>query len=1044
MKKLFDKVGKKRETNSLVGKVVLVGQFSVKVEALIGEGGFATIYRCVDIKSGHTFALKHLRLGADGEAIKEVQQEAKTMARLKGHPNILRLHAVAFAGPKGGETDGFMLLDLCPLTLLEVMQRANFALDDFLVYEVFQDVVWAVAHMHKCNPPLAHRDLKAENVLKNGEGRWVICDFGSSTARAQVYDTPAEIAMEEENIRRTTTPAYRAPEMWDLYSRQRIDTAVDVWALGVLLYVLAFGKLPFQGDSKLSILYGKYDMPPGRPAAMRSLIQDMLQVNPKDRPDIFQVISKLDVLRNVLSADGDLPPPPPPPQALLPQPQPLVPGPHPHPHPHAHPHPHPHPQQQAPSAAPLPYPAQHPPTTPIHHAPVGPQAPHPGGQIPHPQHPQAPVPGPGAGPPPHPQQQQPYNGLSAHVPAHMQPQPPALPHHAAHLQQQQPLQVHQPHPSPYPAVQHGPQQQLYPPLPHQQQQQQQQQQPPQAPGSQGPGAAGSGSAVPGQPRPAGAGAPPALRVPSRQDSFSPNWAAAPAAAAAAPQQQRPSQPSTPQQAPVPGSPAVPQVVNLMDAAIQEPVPPAAPPVAATAAAAAVASDASPLGAGWDGGFQNGTASRSAEAPSAPASSSTAHSRSVQLHPHKRTGSHSELPRAGVPAAAAASSPGAHATVGFGDDNVDWGDQPAFVTSGSQVHSQQFDSSELAWGDSLPTPSLSSATGGAAAAAATSPAAIATNAAGMPPAPQPAAFPHSSANSTTSQSSHAATGPSPPTASAPSASSMTAPLPPDTARVASVSAAAVAPPPEAAAAAAAAAASASSGSAPRPAAAPEAVVVPASAAAPSAAAAVAAAGAQPAPAGPSEFATTGGSAEVVDGLRVQVQRLMSANGHLDGRVRQLEGVVASQGAVIQRLASELRALMQLHQQQQQQQQPQQHPQQDGYKLQRPQQEPPLSPRPQQQQPITAAPVQRPGSGAAQTACWAPRPPARGAGFAAASADVEDAPGRGGCGGHDGGAPGSPGRALAPMGFEAEPWVSLEEPSRPSGSAIYPPIRYEDLA
>ncbi len=50
-------------------------------------------------------------------------------------------------------------------------------------------------------------------MLKNGEGRWVICDFGSSTSRAQVYDTAAEIAAEEEVIRRTTTPAYRSPEV---------------------------------------------------------------------------------------------------------------------------------------------------------------------------------------------------------------------------------------------------------------------------------------------------------------------------------------------------------------------------------------------------------------------------------------------------------------------------------------------------------------------------------------------------------------------------------------------------------------------------------------------------------------------------------------------------------------------------------------------------------------------------------------------------------------------------------------------------------------
>ncbi|KAG2493277.1 hypothetical protein HYH03_008414 [Edaphochlamys debaryana] len=305
MKKLLDKVGKRDKKDAgLVGKVVMVGQYSVRVEAIVGEGGFATIYRCTDVRTGQTFALKHMRLAAEPEAIREVQMEAKTMAKLKGHPNILKMHAVAFAGPPGAETDGFFLLDFCPVTLLEVMQRNNFVLDDYLVYEVFQDVAWAVAHMHKCNPPLAHRDLKAENVLKNSEGRWVICDFGSSTSRAQVYETQAEIAIEEENIRRTTTPAYRAPEMWDLYARQRIDTAVDVWALGVLLYVLAFGKLPFQGDSKLSILYGKYDMPPGRPPAMRALIQDMLQVNPADRPDVFQVISRLDVLRNALSGEG--------------------------------------------------------------------------------------------------------------------------------------------------------------------------------------------------------------------------------------------------------------------------------------------------------------------------------------------------------------------------------------------------------------------------------------------------------------------------------------------------------------------------------------------------------------------------------------------------------------------------------------------------------------------------------------------------------------------------------------------------------------------
>ncbi len=76
--------GKKKDKDgSLAGKVVVVGPYSVRVETLVGEGGFATIYKAVDLKTGQTFALKHMRLAAEPDAIREVQHEAKTMARLK-------------------------------------------------------------------------------------------------------------------------------------------------------------------------------------------------------------------------------------------------------------------------------------------------------------------------------------------------------------------------------------------------------------------------------------------------------------------------------------------------------------------------------------------------------------------------------------------------------------------------------------------------------------------------------------------------------------------------------------------------------------------------------------------------------------------------------------------------------------------------------------------------------------------------------------------------------------------------------------------------
>lgn len=58
-------------------------------------------------------------------------------------------------------------------------------------------------------------------------------------------------------------------QMWDLYQRHLIDTKVDIWALGVLLFVLCYGRLPFTGDSKLQVINAKYEMPQTRAPQVR-------------------------------------------------------------------------------------------------------------------------------------------------------------------------------------------------------------------------------------------------------------------------------------------------------------------------------------------------------------------------------------------------------------------------------------------------------------------------------------------------------------------------------------------------------------------------------------------------------------------------------------------------------------------------------------------------------------------------------------------------------------------------------------------------------
>ncbi len=71
--------------------------------------------------------------------------------------------------------------------------------------------------------------MKAENVLLRLDNTWVLADFGSASRAAGVIEGSVAIMRAEDDIRRSTTPAYRAPEMWDLYAKEPIDYRVDLW-----------------------------------------------------------------------------------------------------------------------------------------------------------------------------------------------------------------------------------------------------------------------------------------------------------------------------------------------------------------------------------------------------------------------------------------------------------------------------------------------------------------------------------------------------------------------------------------------------------------------------------------------------------------------------------------------------------------------------------------------------------------------------------------------------------------------------------------------
>ncbi|XP_029020020.1 cyclin-G-associated kinase [Betta splendens] len=291
-----------RDQNDFVGQVVELGDMKLRIKRVIAEGGFAFVYEAQDMSSGKDYALKRL-LSNDEEKNKEIIQEVCFMKKLSGHPNIVQFCSAASISKEEsdtGQAEFLILTELCQGQLVDfikrVEQRAPLSCDTVL--KVFYQACRAVQHMHKQKPPITHRDLKIENLLISNQGTIKLCDFGSSTTVSHYPDyswSAQKRSMVEDEITRNTTPAYRTPEMIDLYSNFPINEKQDIWALGCILYLLCFKQHPFEDGAKLQIVNGKYTIPQNdvKYTVYQDLIRSMLKVNPEERLSITELVNQL-------------------------------------------------------------------------------------------------------------------------------------------------------------------------------------------------------------------------------------------------------------------------------------------------------------------------------------------------------------------------------------------------------------------------------------------------------------------------------------------------------------------------------------------------------------------------------------------------------------------------------------------------------------------------------------------------------------------------------------------------------------------------------
>ncbi|XP_026414529.1 probable serine/threonine-protein kinase DDB_G0276461 [Papaver somniferum] len=280
-----------KEQVGLEGRTVDIGNLKLNIRNVIAEGGFSSVYLARDVNQpSQQYALKHI-ICNDQELVNLVVKEISVMKSLKGHPNVVSLQAQTILD-MGRTKEALIVMEYCEKSLVSVLEsRGAVFFDEKSVLKIFRDVCNAVFAMHCQSPPIAHRDLKAENLLLGQDGAWKLCDFGSTSTNHKRFERPEEMGLEEDNIRKHTTPAYRAPEMWDLFRKELINEKVDIWALGCLLFRICYFKSVFDGESKLQILNGNYRIPemPKYSSSVTDLIKEMLQSSPDDRPDITQV-----------------------------------------------------------------------------------------------------------------------------------------------------------------------------------------------------------------------------------------------------------------------------------------------------------------------------------------------------------------------------------------------------------------------------------------------------------------------------------------------------------------------------------------------------------------------------------------------------------------------------------------------------------------------------------------------------------------------------------------------------------------------------------
>jgi beta-lactam-binding protein with PASTA domain/tRNA A-37 threonylcarbamoyl transferase component Bud32 len=254
----------------------------------IGSGGMAEVYLAKDQLLGRQVAVKvlHQRFVEDQEFVERFRREASSAASLS-HPNVVAIF-------DRGEWNGtyYIAMEYLPGRSLKTVVREHGPLDPPVAIDIVIQILHAARFAHRRG--IIHRDLKPQNVILDDEGRAKVTDFGIARAGASDMTLTGSIM---------GTAQYLSPEQ---AQGQPVSAATDLYAIGIVLYELLTGRIPFDGETAVSIALKQVSAAPPVPSSVNpavsgsldAVVRRALAKNPADRfVDADEFIAALEQIK---------------------------------------------------------------------------------------------------------------------------------------------------------------------------------------------------------------------------------------------------------------------------------------------------------------------------------------------------------------------------------------------------------------------------------------------------------------------------------------------------------------------------------------------------------------------------------------------------------------------------------------------------------------------------------------------------------------------------------------------------------------------------